>query len=127
MAGIAWGLLGMSKGRLGRGGPALAAASLLSLTLLAGIVAMGTASPATHASEHPEGHVAIAADDPVLAELRGVLIGGGTKKALAHLERLAADDEHLTQHLHHYVHELGAFSYAHYGDADTAFHRCRRS
>jgi hypothetical protein len=123
VAGVGWGLVSLSAGRQrhpARSAPALAAALLLSLVLAMGAVAIATESP----SGQHSAHAGVAANDAVLSELKGVLIGGGTEKALARLEDLAAHDESLTQDLHHYVHELGAFSYSHYGDADKAFHRC---
>jgi hypothetical protein len=127
VAGVAWGMFLLSGGGSGFRlfwGPTLAIAILLVLSVSTSVVAITTGG-LSGSHEHQSGHSGITVDDPVLAELRGVLATDGTGAAQDRLAELAAEDEDLEKQSHHYVHELGKFSYSHYGeDAAKAFNLC---
>jgi len=130
VAGVAWGMFLVSGGgsgfRLFRG-PALAIGILGVLSLLTGGIAISTWG-LSGSHDHQSGHSSITVDDPVLTELKGVLATDGTGAAQDRLAELAAEDEDLERGSHHYVHELGKYSYSHYGeDAARAFGLCDRS
>jgi hypothetical protein len=129
VAGVAWGMLLVSGGGSGFRlfwGPTLAIAVLLVLSVSTSVIAFATGG-LSGSHEHQSGHSGITVDDPVLAELRGVLVMDGTGAALDRLEELAAEDENLEGESHHLVHELGKFSYLHYGgEAAKAFGLCDR-
>lgn len=127
VVGVVWGMFLVSGSGSGISlfwGPTLAIGTLGVLSLLAGGIAVATGD-LSGSHEHQTGHSSITVDDPALTELKGVLATEGTGAALDRLEELAAKDENLERQSHHYVHELGKFSYSHYGeDAAKAFSLC---
>jgi hypothetical protein len=127
VAGVGWGMFlisGSGPGFRLFWAPIVAIGILGVLSLLTGGIAIATGG-LSGSHEHQSEHSSITVDDPVLTDLKGVLATEGTTAALDRLEELAAEDESLERQSHHYVHELGKFSYSHYGeDAAKAFNLC---
>jgi len=60
-----------------------------------------------------------------LQRFHGVITEFGTERALTVLEQVAAQDQSALTAGHPLAHEIGRLSFAHYGDAKTAFAHCR--
>jgi len=140
VAGAAWWMFFVPRSRRSGfrlfGLPVLAAAILVALSLLTSGIAIATGGLSVRQEQQSEdatflamgamgdvGH-RIAADDPMLIELKDILISDGTTAALDRTEELAAKDEGFSGS-HQYAHELGRFSYAYRGgDVVEAFRLC---